>query len=347
MLLSLRITPELARAADTLVRDYMAVQPDETVLITADTRTDMTAVEAVLNSAETAGARPAVMMTKQLPFQGALADPYINPALAAAVMGCDVWLDFTFPYLAGSRVEDEAVKQGRLRYFLGGDTTSDGMVRLFGKVDLDRYYAVHRAFDELVVGAIGKTVRITNALGTNVSFALAKPGFVKPRRADKPGMYLVPGSCTMFPAPESVRGVIHVGAAFHEYFTPLATPLTIQVDGKIRDVTGGGADRRVMDRALKRAGGGEYGYIIHFTHGIHPAARATGKSFIEDMRVTGNDAVGMGLPWWVPGGGENHPDAILFQQSIWIDGNKIVEDGAIVGPPALAKLADELRPLYE
>jgi hypothetical protein len=102
-----------------------------------------------------------------------------------------------------------------------------------------------------------------------------------------------------------------------------------------------------MDRALKRAGGGEYGYIIHFTHGIHPAARATGKSFIEDMRVTGNDAVGMGLPWWIPGGGENHPDAILFQQSIWIDGNKIVEDGAIVGPPPLAKLADELRPLYE
>jgi 2,5-dihydroxypyridine 5,6-dioxygenase len=341
-----RIAPELAGAADALVRDYMAVRGDDTVLITADTQSDMAAVEAVMNSADAAGARPAVMVIPQLPFQGALADPYINPTLAAAAKSCDVWLDFTFPYIAGAHIQDEAMKAGKVRYFLGGDMGSGGLARLFGKVDLDRYYAVHKAFDEIVVGATGKTVRITNGLGSDVSFALAKPGFAKPRRADKPGMYLVPGSCTMFPELESVRGVLHVGAAFHEYFTPLATPLTLKVDGKIREVTGGGPERRVMDRALKRAGGGEYGYVIHFTHGIHPAARITGKSFIEDMRVIGNDAVGMGLPWWVPGGGENHPDAILFQQSIWIDGKKIVEDGAIVGPSSLAKLAEELQPLY-
>ena len=101
-----------------------------------------------------------------------------------------------------------------------------------------------------------------------------------------------------------------------------------------------------MDRALRRAGGGEYGYVIHFTHGIHPAARLTGRSFIEDMRVTGNNAVGLGLPWWVPGGGENHPDAILSEQSIWIDGEKLVEDGAFVAPALLAKLGAELAPHY-
>jgi len=346
MLPASRITPELAGAADALVRDYMAVRADETVLITADTRTDMAGIEAVLNSAEMADARPAVMVIPQLPFQGGLADPYINPALAAAAGSCDVWLDFTFPYLAGSHVQDEALKQGKLRYLLGGDMNSDGLTRLFGKVDLDRYYAVHKAFDDIVVGATGMTVRITNPLGTDVTFTLAKPGFAKPRRADKPGMYLVPGSCTMFPEIESVRGIIHVAAAFHEYFTPLGTPLTLKVDGKIREISGGGADRRVMNRALKRAAGGDYGYIIHFTHGIHPAARVTGRSFIEDMRVTGSDAVGMGMPWWAPGGGETHPDAILFQQSLWIDGKKIVEDGAIIGPPALAKLADELEPVY-
>ena len=221
-----------------------------------------------------------------------------------------------------------------------------GSLELFGRVDLDRYYEVHRAFDEIVNGSIGKTVRITNALGSDVSFALAKPGFAKPRRADKPGMYLVPGSCTMFPELESVRGVITVGAAFHEYYTPLAPPLTLHLDGKVRELSGGGADRKIMDRALRRAGGGTYGYVIHFTHGIHPAARLTGRSFIEDMRVTGNNAVGLGLPWWVPGGGENHPDAILSEQSIWIDGEKLVEDGAFVAPALLAKLGAELAPHY-
>jgi hypothetical protein len=114
------------------------------------------------------------------------------------------------------------------------------------------------------------------------------------------------------------------------------------IDAKIRDVTGGGADRAILRRALRRAAGGDYGQVIHVTHGIHPAARMTGESFIEDMRVIGHDAVGLGIPFWLPGGGENHPDAIVAEQSIWVDGRKIVEDGAIVAPPHLAKLAEKL-----
>lgn len=38
----------------------------------------------------------------------------------------------------------------------------------------------------------------------------------------------------------------------------------------------------------------------------------------------------------------HHPDAIVTGQSIWVDGRKIVEDGAIIGPPHLAKLAEKL-----
>jgi len=46
--------------------------------------------------------------------------------------------------------------------------------------------------------------------------------------------------------------------------------------------------------------------------------------------VPGCDAVGMGLPWWVPGGGENHPDAVMGQQSIWLDGELLVDCGRVV-----------------
>jgi len=99
-----------------------------------------------------------------------------------------------------------------------------------------------------------------------------------------------------------------------------------------------------LQRALRRAAGGDYGHVIHFTHGIHPAARVTGESFIEDMRATGNDAVGLGVPFWLPGGGENHPDAILSQQSLWIDGRPVVQDGVIIAPAPLATLAATLVP---
>lgn len=335
---------EVARAAAVLVEDYMAVQPGEVALVTADDATDAALPPALMSALEQAGARPALLTLARLPFQGGLADPYVSPVVAGAAAGCTVWIDLTFPYLAGSRVCDDALQGGRVRYLLGGDMGCAQLARLFGGVDLDAYHAVHRAFDEVTAAAVERRIRITDRQGSDVSFALAKPGFAKPRRAEHPGLYFVPGACTMFPHPDSVRGVLHVVAAFHEHYARFSEPAVLSIDGRIHEVTGGGADRLLLQRALRRAAGGDYGRVIHFTHGIHPAARVTGESFIEDMRVTGNDAVGLGIPFWLPGGGENHPDAIVSQQSIWVDGTPVVEDGVIVGPPHLAKLAERLLP---
>ena len=51
------------------------------------------------------------------------------------------------------------------------------------------------------------------------------------------------------------------------------------------------------------------------------------------------------MPWWDPGGGENHPDAILYMHTVDIDGVRVVEDGEIVGPESLVALAADLEPL--
>jgi len=336
----------LDHAAAVMVADYMAVKPDETVVITADTETDRDLVDAVLSRVHAAGARGAVVTLPQVPFQGALADPFVSPAVAAAVANCQVWLDFTFPYLAGSHPHDVAVKEHGVRYLLGGDLGRDGAVRLFGGVDLDLYFEASTRFDELIAENLGKEVRITDTSGTDVSFRLGKPGLTKPRRAEAGGLYVVPGTCAFFPELETVRGEIVLCAVFHEHYTPLREPLRLSVDGRIRAVSGGTADRVALDRALRRAGGGDYGYVIHFTHGLNPAARFTGRSFIEDARVLGNNAVGFGLPWWVPGGGENHPDGVVSRQSIWVDGTQIVRDGLIVAPGPLAAAAERVVPLF-
>ncbi len=67
--------PELARAANVMIGDYLAIKADDQVVITADTSTDMGAVEAILNATEGVGAKSAVLLIPQLPFQGSLADP--------------------------------------------------------------------------------------------------------------------------------------------------------------------------------------------------------------------------------------------------------------------------------
>ena len=333
-------------AARALLVDYLGFTPAQRLVITADSATDQAAIQAVMAAAVAEGARPVLLSIPQLPLQGRLADPFLPAPLAAAVAASDVWIDWTFPYIAGSELHDAAMKPGTLRYMLCSDLTAEGMLRMFGRVDLDNHYAVAGALDGLIAESAGKTVRITTPLGTDVSFTLAgsRPG--KPRRVSAPGLYMIPGASTFAPEIESVRGCIVVETVFHEFYTRLAEPIRLEVDGRIRAVSGGGPERLVLERALRRAGGGDYGYVIHFTHGTHPAARFTGRCFVEDMRVPGCDAVGLGLPWWVPGGGENHPDAVMSMQSIWLGNEQIVADGALIAPAGIATAAAALRPRF-
>lgn len=333
----------LAVAADVLVRDFMCVRAGEQVLITADAASDTTAVKALLNAARVQGAKAGVFVTPQLPYQGSLADPYISEPLAAAVKSCDVWLDLTFPYMGGSRAHDEAMKAKRARSLLVADLGAAGIARLFGGVDFDRLFALQEALDTLVAEAQGKECRVTCPSGTDVRFTIGKTVTRKLRRTDQPGTYTPPGSAVIYPEIESVRGELVVHAAFHEYHERLFEPFRLKVDGRVRELSGGAGSRSVMERALKRAGGGEYGSVIHFSYGFHPAARLTGESFIEDIRVRGNNAIGLGIPWWLPGGGENHPDAVVLAQSMWIGGREIVGDGVIVGPRDIVRLEQELN----
>jgi len=334
------------RAAENLLTNYMCVRPGEDVLITADTRTDPLVSAVVLEVAEKIGARAAISLASPLPFQGQLSDPYITRAQAEAVKACDVWIDLAFPYFAGSRVHDEAMKTSRVRYLLGGDMNAGSFERLFGAVDLDQYFEAMMAFDEVFAPAIGKTCRVTTRLGTDVRFTLGAPGLNKPRYARTPGMFLVPGTCTIAPDVKTVQGTLVVTNGFHEFYEYLQSPITLTVDSKITKVAGGGPSRIPLERAMIRAGGGSYGSIIHFSHGLHPAARMTGTSFIEDIRTAGSNAVGLGIPWWEPGGGENHPDVVMAEHSVWIGNEQIISEGVIISPSSLAAKAAALAPVW-
>jgi leucyl aminopeptidase (aminopeptidase T) len=339
--------PKLSRAADVLTREMMCIKQGESVLITADSGSDMDAIRAIQDSSYRLGAKTAtVLLSPQLPFQGAIADQYLPDHVKAATNECDVWIDLCMPYLAGSKAYARAMKNNRTRYFLGADIGSEELVRLLGRASLDRIFALSDAFAGLVERAAGKECRMTNAAGTDVSCVLAKTEALALAKATRPGGYFVPGTVVLIPELESVRGTIVARSGFHEYYTEFAEPITFEVDGKVREVTGGGPENKVMRRALARAGNGDFGYIVHLTCGVHPAARYTGKCFVEDQRVTGYNAIGLGLPPWMEGGGENHPDAIVAMQSMWIDGKQIVKEGVIVAPKELAALAAELQPIY-
>jgi leucyl aminopeptidase (aminopeptidase T) len=240
--------------------------------------------------------------------------------------------------MAGSHAYDAAMAAQRPRYVLIGDLGAAGLGRLYGAVDFDRLFSVQSAIDALIARAEGATCRVTTPAGTELRFTLGKPATRKTRYANSPGSQTVPGSAMLFPVPETVCGTVVLEAAFHEYYGRLERPIVLTVEGRIRGVRGDGPEAAVIERSLRRAGGGEYGYVIHLSHGFHPAARFAGSSFIEDIRVAGHNAVGLGLPWWVPGGGENHPDGVVTHQSLWIDDVAVVEDGVLRQPTEAADL---------
>lgn len=332
-----RSGPSGMRGADVLVRDHFCIQAGETVLITADAGTDTSIVDAVWGASAAAGARPILLKIPNLPYQGRLADPYVPEVLGRAVESCDVWFDMTFPYLAGSHVHDQAMAAKRTRYLLLGDLDGEGLDRLYGACSLDGLFEAQVSLDKIFADSEGAECRITNPAGSNLQFRLGRAVTKKSRHTRAPGSSTIMGSAIFYPDPDSVRGDLFIDAMFHEFYTLLPKPMHLVVDGRIRAIHDGGGQSVVAERALRRASGGDFGRIIHFTVGFHPAARFSGASFIEDIRSQGANAIGLGVPWWEPGGGENHPDAVMTAQSVWVGGVQIVREGAVVHPQGSAE----------
>lgn len=337
-------SPRLLRAADNLVTESFAVSRGESVLITADYRTEKELLDAVAASVSRAGALPLIALAPPLPFQGGLSDPYVGEALKAAAAAADVWLDFCFPYHAGSGAHDAAMQAGRTRYCLLATAAARSFERLYGGLDFAAMLDFNIALSAHFAGAVGETVRFTCPRGTDVTMTLDEIKLGRKKINDRPGLYTVPGVQSFYPVKESVSGRIVIQALFDETYRALREPIAIEADGGVRRFSGGGAeDRASFDRALRRAGGGAgYGDFIHFTFGFHPAAMFSRREFIEDIRVPGSNAIGMGLPWWEPGGGENHPDGIVFDQSLWIGDSQLVDAGVFTGPEPLQRLHDAM-----
>ena len=87
--------------------------------------------------------------------------------------------------------------------------------------------------------------------------------------------------------------------------------------------------------------------LMDFYHVGVLHAKTFGANFAwtdDNVHLKPGGGLSIFIPFWLPGGGENHPDALVTQQSLWIDGARIAVDGVIVDPPPLPALAARLVP---
>jgi len=340
---------ELFSAALKLVRDVLHVERGEEVLITADTSSDMSVVEATAAAARAVGAKPLVLVNATPPGVGKAADPPLPlRSLIGALKNADVWIEYNKAWLLYSTVYEEVLKENRVRYMCLVGMTSDMLVRLIGRVNLEALYEFQRRLAEVTRRA--RRMRITNPSGMDVTFENdpERPVLVE-GEVSGPGEYMLVGQVDWAPIEESINGVIVFDGSVWppEELGLLDNPIRLHVEaGRVVGVEGG-REARIFEAWLRSFNDPKMFYIAHISYGCNPGARLTGN-ILEDERVWGVVEWGLGSQSSTFKGklgmASSHTDGISLNPTVYADGVKVIENGEYVHPE-LRELARRLRRL--
>jgi len=339
---------ELARAAHLLTAEMFRLKPGETLVITADTQSDMRVVDAVAGAAHTLGAIPMVITLVSPLGVGKAADPLLPlEPLTAALAQADAWVEFNKQWLLYSTPFERAMAQNkRLRYMCLVEMTVDMMVRLIGRVDSGALSRFLRRVSQMTQQAI--RMRITTPADTDLSFKLLpeeRQVSCDDGLCDTPGMHFLGGQISFIPDFDSINGRLVFDGTIAPPCGFLKQPVVLEVEkGRVVHFDGG-AQAEELRRWLESFDDPNMFRLAHGCYGFNPGARLCGN-VLEDERVWGCTEWGLGYlsPVDAPPDGipaKSHCDGICLNSSVWLDGVPILENGVVVHPE-LKQLAEPL-----
>ena len=90
---------ELSKATEVLIRETCKLQEGETLVITADTESDLRLVTEVVKAAFAAGGKPMIIWTASPLGPGQMVDGFLpSEAILGALLKADAWLEFNREY---------------------------------------------------------------------------------------------------------------------------------------------------------------------------------------------------------------------------------------------------------
>ena len=318
---------ELAAAAQKMLAEIMLLKPEETVVITGDTQTDMRVVEATAQAAQALKAHPTVVWYETRPH--AQMEPY--PPVAAAVQAADVWVEYAVQYTLYTDARRKACENG-CRYAAFGGLDVDALVRTIGQVDFPTMVAMGKKL--IALSQDVEILRITTALGTD--FCCSTKGsevWQSGRFGDEPGAAVMLGGQVVWsPEESSVNGTV-VGDGL--VWPPddvgiVREPVTLHIEGgRITNIEGG-AEARILKGWLDSLKDPNMMRIAHWNYGFNPGVtRFTGR-VAEDERVFGVFCFGFG--GWMDRPAASHFDVVITVPTIVADGMEIEREGKYEHP---------------
>ena len=334
---------ELQHAADKLVNEIFGVKKGETVLITADTLSDTTLVQAVASSVYAAGGKPMTVMLAAPGGVGKAADPDLPlDALTGAILGSDVWIEFNHQWLLYSTPFETAIEKNKdLRYMCLVDFSPELLVRTVGKVETKQLQLFMTAAQKKHMEA--KTMHVTTPAGTDVSFDLDPMHLISNDcgNATVPGMHMLTGQLNVVPKFGSINGkIVFDGTITPPFGHVPSQPVVLTVENsKITKIEGGPEAKQFEDFLSSFEDEGMF-KMAHIAYGFNPGAILTGN-VVEDERVWGCTEWGIGYVSCIdapPVGqdAKSHTDGICLNSSVWLDGKQIMDNGKIVDPELAA-----------
>lgn len=330
---------ELQKAASILINDMFALKPGETIVITADTQTDMRVVHATAAAAHTAGGKPMVITLAAPLGVGKAADPMLPvEALTAALCKADCWVEFNEQWLLYSTPFEVAMRENKnLRYSCLVGMTVDMMVRLIGRVNAKELSVFQKKVTDLTQKA--RTMRITTPAGNDLTCELlSEERYVQSDdgMADTPGAHFMSGQISFFPKFDSINGKLVFDGTIAPPCGFLKEPVVLDIEKGIITKISGGRQADELHQWLSSFNDPNMFRLAHGCYGFNPGARLCGN-VLEDERIWGCTEWGMGYlsPVDAPPDGiqaASHCDGICLDSSVWLDGVQLLDKGVVVHP---------------
>ena len=337
---------ELGKAAEVLANELLKLKQDETVIITADTQSDLRVVQATARAVYAAGAKPMVILSPTPPGVSLAADPALPvAALTGAVKETDVWIDFSKMWLLFTTPYNVAAKENKkLRYMNLTGLDAGGMVNCIGKVD----YPNMKIFLENVAALVGRTkhFHLLSQSGTDLEFDNASyPISCDLGYGDHPGTHMMAGMIAWTPDLPTVNGTIVIDASIAPNIGLVTTPVRLEIEKGFIKSFSGGREAAAYEAWMKSY---EHPQMFCFAHaglGFNAGAKLVGN-ITQDQRSWGCFAWGFGSigPNLMPPDGiygPSHTDAVTLNGTVYFDGELLLENGQFV-KGELKEMADRL-----
>ena len=330
---------ELMESARIMVETCVKLKPgDEALVVTDSKATDYCGVEALLHAVigaiKAAGAEPVVISYTAKVSNG----DELPQAVAEAMKKTDAIFALTTKSILHTTAAHEARAAGIRTLMLpagsGVGFTNDYIYRAMPK-SIQEVEDIAQLTNR--IGAFfknGKTVKITTKKGTDLTLNVGQLKMsINDGYFDKPGisMQFIPsGQLAIGVDPGSANGKLVSDVSMSRVSAPLTQPITFMIkDGYVTSIEGG-READEFKKIIKSQNDPDAYFVCEVGLGMNPKAKP-GCDTLENEHIYGGGHIGLGSNDTFGGNircaNNWHVDTCFLDATMWVDGQKVVEDG--------------------